>query len=573
MLAAVMSLGSLLHAWYGDGRLLDGPWELVGVLVMGYLLGAWLPAVPGTVVVAGAAVALTAAHQHHDPGAYPVADDLVFFLLMAGAPALAGAALTRRHDQVAELTRLGRRIEAQRSADLEAARIEERQRVEVAVHRRLIEQVGGIVLLAEGARHQASRETTTAALGEIEDASRSALAELREAVGTLRTAPEPAPPHTDRPAPVTADLPQPPPGPRDVVLAIALGGAVAAETLLRDFARGPAWANVLAALVVAAPLVWRRNRPLSALVAFWLLASAMSLLLTPLTLTVTALGLLLVASYAAGAHGRPWHAGLGLTWAGTLLLVLAVPADQRDAEGIAPTLVLASLAMIAGVVAAGAARRAALLRSFVADLEQGRDVELRTAVATTRLELARTLHDSVAQAMTVTCLQSSVGRGSGEQVEATLGTILAVARDCMAELRHGLDELDGEAPSPDTRSLQRLADRFGLEVHWSLDPVLEAGGAAGALVHQVLREALTNVARHSPGSRVRVRVAAGRDTIEVEVVDDGTGGDGYRLGTGTGLRGLSEAVAGRGGSMSAGARPDGGFQVTASVPRTQGAPA
>jgi signal transduction histidine kinase len=563
---------ALLDAWHGDGWFLDGPWPLLGALAGGYLAGSWLPAVPGALVVALGAAALTAANQRHDPGGYPVADDLVFFLLVVGAPAVAGATLTRRRGQIAELAALGRRIEQQRAADLEAARLEERQRIEVDVHRRLIERIGGLVLLAEGARHHPSAAAVWTALGEIEDAARAALGDLREAVGVLRTAPE-AIEHTPAGCQETGPPGQLAPGVRDVALTAGVGGAIAVETVLRDFTRGPGWANVVAALLVAAPLVWRRTRPLTALAAIGLLAVVMTGVLTPLPRTVTALALLLVATYAAGAWSRRWQHGLALSWAITGALVLAVPEPSRDVGGLLPALVLTGLALLSGVLAAGAARREATLRSYVETLGHARDTERRAAVATTRLDLARRLHDSVAQAMTVTCLQAAAARGAAGDPDPALVTVLAAARECMAELRSGLDELDGQAaPGLDTRALRRLADHAGLAVEWRIDPAAEHA-PVGALVQQVLREALTNAARHAPGSRVLVRVTDAGDRVEVEVTDDGSDGGRFALGTGTGLTGLREALAVRGGTLSAGPRAEGGFRVVASVPSRQQVPA
>lgn len=564
---------ALLDAWSGAGWFLDGPWQVLGALAVGYLIGSWVPALPGALVVAGVAVGLTVANQRYEPGAYPVADDLVFFLLLAGAPAVAGATLTRRREQVAELRRLGERIEEQRGADLELARLEERQRIEVEVHRRLIERIGGIVLLAEGAR-QAPSPARADALAGIEETARSALEELRDAVGVLRTTPEPdqdsppSAPQAPRPAPTPIGAP-------DLLLATGLGLALAVETVIRDFTRGPAWANAVAAFAVAAPLVWRRHRPLVALVGSGLLATATTAVLTPLPMTVSALGLLLVTAYAAGAHVRRRPVALVLAWGAVVLPTLATPAPDRDAEGLLPSLVLSTLAVLAGVVAAGAAGREAVQRAWVGELARAHQTERRAATATTRLELARGLHDSVAQAMTVTCLQTAAARDDGSDVDAALASVLDAARDCMAELRSGLDELDGHGPALDLAALRRLAEQAGLEVRWDVDPGGVRDLPDAALVHRVLREALTNAARHAPGCRVQVRVMDAGDRVELEVLDDGAGRPtaGFPHGTGTGLVGLREALGRRGGTLHAERRSEGGFRLRATLPARSEVPA
>jgi signal transduction histidine kinase len=569
VLTAALVGCALLDAWYGDGWFLDGPWQLLGALATGYLVGAWLPSTPAAAAVIGSAAGLTVANQRYEPDAYPVLDDLIFFLLLVGAPAVAGAALTRRRAQAETLRRLADRIAAQRAADIEAVRLEERQRVEVEVHRRVIERVGGVALLAEGARHNPSPPDVREALTQIEDAARATLTDLREAVGTLRTTPQPSMPAVPAPVPTAAPAVQPPPHVLDVALALGLGLAIGVESVVQDFTRGPAWANVLAGLLVSTPLIWRRTRPLAVVGAVWLLAVVTTLLLTPLTLSVTALALLLVTTYAVGAYMPRWPLGLALTWVGTVTLELSTPADQRAADALVATLVLTTLAFLAGVVAAGAARRAATLTAHVAALEDDRETARRAAVAGTRLSLARGLHDSVAQAMTVTCLQAAVARDEDGDPETALTTVVAAARSCMAELRSGLDELDGVTPALDVPALRRLATEGGLDVEWEVDESV-AATAAAAPAQLLLREALTNAVRHAPGSRVAVRVAVAAvdagGQVEIEVVDHGSDRAPHDLGTGTGLIGLREVLERYDGTLTAGPRVDGGFRVAATLP-------
>jgi two-component system sensor histidine kinase DesK len=75
----------------------------------------------------------------------------------------------------------------------------------------------------------------------------------------------------------------------------------------------------------------------------------------------------------------------------------------------------------------------------------------------------------------------------------------------------------------------------------------------------VLREAVTNVLRHSGASRVKVRL--GCDWLEVE--DDGTATE---VVVGNGLRGLSERLEAVGGTLRTTVRPGGGLAVRAEIP-------
>jgi signal transduction histidine kinase len=84
--------------------------------------------------------------------------------------------------------------------------------------------------------------------------------------------------------------------------------------------------------------------------------------------------------------------------------------------------------------------------------------------------------------------------------------------------------------------------------------------------YRIAQEALTNVVRHAgpATARVVVRYAPGR--VDVEVVDDGRGGDPGDQDRGHGIAGMRERAALYGGTLEAGPLPGGGFRVAASLP-------
>ena len=91
------------------------------------------------------------------------------------------------------------------------------------------------------------------------------------------------------------------------------------------------------------------------------------------------------------------------------------------------------------------------------------------------------------------------------------------------------------------------------------DPVLKA------TVYRVVQEALTNAARHAPGSHVEVVLSVEDGRFVVTVRDDGPGASDEK-GGGFGLVGLAERVRALGGELVAGPAPAGGFAVTARLP-------
>jgi signal transduction histidine kinase len=92
----------------------------------------------------------------------------------------------------------------------------------------------------------------------------------------------------------------------------------------------------------------------------------------------------------------------------------------------------------------------------------------------------------------------------------------------------------------------------------------------------VVQEALTNVLRHAGASVADVQVRRVGDVLEITVTDDGRSDDGRARhteadhGEGLGIPGMRSRVQALGGSLEAGPRPDGGFEVRAVLPLTAG---
>jgi two-component system, NarL family, sensor histidine kinase DesK len=73
-----------------------------------------------------------------------------------------------------------------------------------------------------------------------------------------------------------------------------------------------------------------------------------------------------------------------------------------------------------------------------------------------------------------------------------------------------------------------------------------------------VREAATNVVRHSGAHACAITLSTDSDRVALEVQDDGAGGP-NRNG-GTGLTGLAERARRLHGTLEAGVRPEGGFR-------------
>jgi len=228
-------------------------------------------------------------------------------------------------------------------------------------------------------------------------------------------------------------------------------------------------------------------------------------------------------------------------------------------------------------------------RRFVAEARARADLakrneaaEGRRRTAEERLSIAREMHDVVGHSLAVISLQAGVAERLLEtrpdEVRKSVAAIRKVSREALTELRAELALLRGDgspaerAPAPDLRALPGLVASMreaGLQVELDVDmdqkPVPEIVAAAA---YRIAQESLTNVVRHAgAGVRTTVRVGFDGKNLQVEVVDDGRGAVGEP--TGSGIDGMRERVLVLGGEFAAGARPQGGFRVWASIPSPQ----
>jgi signal transduction histidine kinase len=215
-----------------------------------------------------------------------------------------------------------------------------------------------------------------------------------------------------------------------------------------------------------------------------------------------------------------------------------------------------------------------------AHLEWEHAAEARRAVAEERTRIARELHDVVAHRVSMMTVQAGAAKTvASEDPEGALQAMEAVeeaGRQALSELRHLLDvlrpetEVDGLGPQPSLGDVPRLVEQFeeaGLDVSLTMDGALTDLPAHVALsAYRIVQEALTNVLKHAgPSARTEVRIRTDDHSVAIEVIDDGHGAT-ILPGSGQGIVGMHERAHLLGGSLEAGPRPDGGFQVVAHLP-------
>jgi signal transduction histidine kinase len=195
-----------------------------------------------------------------------------------------------------------------------------------------------------------------------------------------------------------------------------------------------------------------------------------------------------------------------------------------------------------------------------------------------RLRIAGDLHDIVSHGLGLITVRAAATRHLPKpaEVEAALTDIEDAGRHATAELRRMLTVLrepstNGQrAPVDnldDLPGIVHAASLAGLRTELAVEPLGPVSPGVQVAVCKVVREALSNAARHAGPTDARVRVYRHGADVIVTVADTGPAADGWRAspGAGHGLAALRERVGSLGGRLSA--EPvDAGFRVDARIP-------
>jgi signal transduction histidine kinase len=369
------------------------------------------------------------------------------------------------------------------------------------------------------------------------------------------------------------------------------------------------------------PLLWSRLSPLAAWAPITL-ASAISLGAQPVWPVTCAIATLISLYTVAVRSSRPTAVGATIV---SSLAILPMLGNPNYAPELLPLIVLGFVAVLA--FANNVRTRQSAQRALAEREEEHRQEQARRALLEERSRIARELHDVVAHHMSMIAVQAETAPyrigGLPEEGVRDFAAISTTAREALTEMRRLLGVLRSEKsevelqPQPGLAHLAEMVDgarNAGLPVR------LRVHGAPRALptgidlsAYRIVQEALTNAGRHARGASVDVDIRYEADRLEVIVTDDGRGapappggrpagragtgtgpvlpperadvssgtdgvpppggaavstgiGDGAGRTRGHGLLGMSERVAMLGGSLRAGPRPQGGFQVHATLP-------
>ncbi|SPT58105.1 Redox sensor histidine kinase response regulator devS [Actinomadura madurae] len=207
--------------------------------------------------------------------------------------------------------------------------------------------------------------------------------------------------------------------------------------------------------------------------------------------------------------------------------------------------------------------------------DRRRDTE-RLALLEDRDRIAKDLHDTVIQRLFATAmgLMAAIKITQKREVAVRVQRAVDDLDDTMRQIRSTIFALQGPADTESLRSrvhvlVDAASEHLGFAPSVRLDGLLDTAVDDDVAEHllAVVREALSNVARHAKATEAAVNIGVG-DEVTVCVEDNGIGiPPGGRR---SGLRNLGERAEGLGGACITESRPGGGTMLTWRVPLRNG---
>lgn len=351
----------------------------------------------------------------------------------------------------------------------------------------------------------------------------------------------------------------------DVLAVLVPGAAVLlAET--------DSWFSLLSALIASAALVLRRWWPRLA-VLLCLPAMAGGLGWPPTVVALFRLG--------RARSGSPWLAG----WVLLVTVVAVVPVLLRESLAL-PNLLLtlafvllaASGPIIIGTLIATRQQLTASLLRLREATEAESYAKAETARAEERAHIAREIHDAVGHHVTLIGVEAAALATVSEDAEVrdSANRLRGMAKEALGEMRTTLGLASGHRAAVSVQAIPDLVEQArATGIRAELSDEMESGlplpSGVDRALYRVVQEALTNVSKHAPGSRVAVRLSRVDGMVRAEVRNDAPEsppqtGNVADMGSGAGLEGLSERVRMLGGRVEAAPTAEGGFTLLAALP-------
>ncbi|MYV67500.1 sensor histidine kinase [Streptomyces sp. WAC08241] len=247
------------------------------------------------------------------------------------------------------------------------------------------------------------------------------------------------------------------------------------------------------------------------------------------------------------------------------LSMLAPPAI--DGRPLIDSLYLFQSTLLTGLVVYGLSRLASLVRQ----LHETKNELARMAVTKERLRISRNLHDLLGYSLSAITLKSELIHRlvltHPQRAKVEIEEVLALSRQSLADVRRvsrGLRDMSLRSELFSVTGLLEATDvKVTTEVH--LD---ELGPEVNTVLAAVLREAITNMLRHSRATTCSIEAVQDAERVRLVVTNDGAAPV-YRdasQDSGAGLQNLAMRLRSVSGRLTVAHGGDGTFRLTAEAP-------
>ena len=185
-----------------------------------------------------------------------------------------------------------------------------------------------------------------------------------------------------------------------------------------------------------------------------------------------------------------------------------------------------------------------------------------------RERIARDLHDVLGHTLSVIILKSELASRLADKDPPRafheIRDVERISREALAEVRSALKGYRAAGLDAEIAQARATLETAGIKVQASAPfRNLELGSAQEGVLALVIREAVTNILRHSQATECGVRLSHSDGVCTLEIADNGCGGNGAE---GEGLKGMRQRVEMLGGSLQRKTNP--GTTLTITLPRT-----
>jgi two-component system sensor histidine kinase DesK len=257
---------------------------------------------------------------------------------------------------------------------------------------------------------------------------------------------------------------------------------------------------------------------------------------------------------------------LPLGWGGALVGLMML--YEAVSLGLSAEYSVVTLFYVVTVPTTGAMTYALVRFTRVtAELEQARAELADAAVLKERLRISRDLHDGLGRSLTAIALKGDLAsrlmdRGDPGPARAEVGELVRVAREAAQDVRGVARGFRAMSLPGEVDRAVALLESSGVGCQAHLADVTLSRRSEEALAWAV-REAVTNVLRHSEATICTITTSLSRGRLRLEVANDGASAQPGPAGGG--LTGLRERAAQAGGSCTAAPTGTSGFLLTVEV--------